>query len=60
MRRYTYLGDRLTDAKYKGKPCVAVERNGKCICGRNATMLVEFENGDHVNVLRRRLRKEAK
>ena len=59
VRQYIYLGDRLTDARFKGKRCVAVERNGKCICGKNATMLVEFESGEQCNVLRRRLRKTA-
>ena len=57
MRAYLYLGDRLTDASLKGQSCEAITNQGKCICGRNGTMLVRF--GDEtVNVLRRRLRKK--
>ncbi|WP_302180094.1 hypothetical protein [Chryseosolibacter indicus] len=41
MRRYTYLGDKLTDGALKGAGCYAIERqDGKCIRGRNGTMLV--------------------
>jgi hypothetical protein len=55
---YKYLGDKLTDARYKNKQCRAVRRaNGKCIRSRMATMLVMFEEGVKVNVLARRLRK---
>lgn len=55
---YVYLGDRMTRAELRGKKCRAIRRpDGKCICGRNATMLVEFEDGQRVIVLRRRLRR---
>lgn len=54
---YRYLGDRQTDASLKGAVCEAVRReDGKCIRGRNGTMLVSF-NGKYYNVLGRRLRK---
>ena len=54
---YIYLGDRLTDPKYKRQPCKAVRKeNGKCIRGKNGNMLVEFESGK-VNVIARLLRK---
>jgi hypothetical protein len=55
---YIYLGDRMTDAKYKKQECDAVKRaDGKCIRGRNGNMLVKFANGETVNVLGRLLRK---
>lgn len=58
MRQYTYLGDRLSDPALKGKKCSAVERpDGKCIRGRNGTMLVQFEGGRKANVIGRLLRK---
>lgn len=54
---YKYLGDRLTDPKYKGQICEAVRReDGKCIRGRNGTMLVSFD-GIIVTVVARLLRK---
>jgi hypothetical protein len=55
---YLYLGDRLTDAKLKGQKCEAVRnQKGKCIRGRNGSMLVRFEDGSTHVVLGRRLRK---
>ena len=55
---YRYLGDRLTDAKYKSGECDAVRRpDGKCIRGKNGSMLVRFGNGQKVNVIGRLLRK---
>jgi hypothetical protein len=55
---YVYLGDRLTRAELKNAKCRAVRRaDGRCIRGRNATMLVEFESGLRCVVLARRLRK---
>lgn len=40
---YKYLGDRMTAKRFKGKLCKAVLReDGKCIRGRNGSMLVEF------------------
>jgi len=54
---YTYLGDRHTDDALKKKPCAAVRRNGKCIRGRNGSMLVQFEDGKQGVVIGRLLRK---
>lgn len=55
---YIYLGDRLTDPKFKGNICTAVRRkNGKCIRGRNGNMLVQFETGEVAVVIARLLRK---
>lgn len=55
---YTYLGDRLTDPRLKGQPCSAVRQvNGKCIRGKNGSMLVRFVSGETVVVIGRLLRK---
>ena len=55
---YIYSGDRLTDNTFKNKQCKAVRRNdGKCIRGKNSNMLVEFEGGQIVVILARRLKK---
>lgn len=58
MKRYTYLGDRLTDPKLKGAACTAILRpDGKCITQRSAIMVL-FDGEDVPRVvLRRRLRK---
>jgi hypothetical protein len=54
---YLYLGDRQTDVALKGKLCKAVRRaDGKCIRGKNGSMLVEFAHGKVV-VVGRLLRK---
>lgn len=54
---YKYLGDRFTDAKYRGAICEAIRRSdGKCIRGKNGNMLVSFE-GKPVIVVARLLRK---
>lgn len=54
---YRYSGDRYTDPALKGQICTAVLRpDGKCIRGKNGSMLVEFE-GVKVNVIGRLLRK---
>lgn len=53
---YIYLGDRFTAPELKGKTCSAVRQNGKCIRGRNGSMLVAFE-GRPVVVIARLLRK---
>ncbi len=54
---YIYLGDKLTDPRFKRAECSAVRRqDGKCIRGKTGTMLVEF-NGEKVNVIGRLLRK---
>ena len=54
---YKYLGDRLTEPKYKGQLCNAVKITDKCIRGRNGNFLVQFESGENVVVLGRLLRK---
>lgn len=54
---YIYLGDRLTDGKFKGQQCSAVRIDNKCVRGKNSNMLVEFSGGEKVIVLARRLRK---
>ena len=55
---YRYIGDRLTDPALKGAHCDAVRRpNGKCIRGKNGTMLVEFESGRKAIIIGRLLRK---
>jgi hypothetical protein len=54
---YKYLGDKHTDHNLKGKLCTAVRRSdGKCIRGKNGSMLVDFE-GVKVVVTGRLLRK---
>jgi hypothetical protein len=56
--QYTYLGDRFTDPKYRRAECNAVRNEkGKCIRGRNGSMLVRFESGETVVIVGRRLRK---
>jgi hypothetical protein len=43
MNEYIYLGDRNTELSLKGKACSAVRRpDGKCIRGKNGSMLVTF------------------
>jgi hypothetical protein len=55
---YTYLGDRNTDLSLKGKECRALRRpDGKCIRGKNGSMLVEFHDGKKNVVVARLLRK---
>ncbi len=56
-REYVYLGDRFTRPELRGAECSAVRRaDGKCVRGRNGSMLVEFESGRQV-VVGRMLRK---
>lgn len=57
MMEYIYLGDRYTDGSLKKKKCKAVRRNGKCIRGKNGSMLVCFEDGKQSVVTGRLLRK---
>lgn len=55
---YRYLGDKFTDPALKGKGCDAVRRqDGKCIRGKNGSMLVRFEDGIISVVIGRLLRK---
>lgn len=54
---YTYIGDRHTDQSLKRKQCSAVRNEkGKCIRGKNGSMLVEF-GVKKVVVIARLLRK---
>jgi hypothetical protein len=56
-KQYIYKGDKLTSDLWKGRGSVAVlNAKGKCIRGRNGSMVVEFD-GIRVNVLARQLRK---
>ncbi|RYY90670.1 MAG: hypothetical protein EOO15_01760 [Chitinophagaceae bacterium] len=56
---YRYLGDRNTDPALKGVGCTAVRRgDGKCIRGKNGSMLVQLEDGARVVVIGRLLRKQ--
>ncbi|WP_420146558.1 hypothetical protein [Spirosoma sp.] len=58
VKRYIYLGDRMTDPTLKGQLCSAVLRDdGKCIRGRNGNMLVTFDDGRTAVVISRLLRK---
>ncbi|QMW06337.1 hypothetical protein [Spirosoma foliorum] len=58
MKRYQYLGDRMTDPTLKDQSCTAVlQENGKCIRGKNGNMLVVFDSGRTANVIGRLLRK---
>lgn len=54
---YRYVGDRWTRPELRGARCEAVRRpDGKCIRGKNGSMLVLFDTGAHV-VIGRLLRK---
>lgn len=54
---YTYLGDRHTDPLLKKQKCQAIRRaDGKCIRGKNGSMMVEI-NGRKFVVVGRLLRK---
>ncbi len=54
---YKYLGDRMTSIELRGAYCQAVRnQNGKCIRGKNGSMLVSFNN-IKVVVIARLLRK---
>lgn len=58
MTIYTYLGGRLTTPALKGARVHAVRRaDGKCIRGRNGSMLVETDDGRRIVVIGRLLRK---
>ena len=56
--RYRYLGDRLTDPRWRGRLCNPVRRaDGKCIVGRSmGSALVEMDTGEVLVVNRRCLR----
>ena len=58
MFEYRYLGDKLTDPKYKGRLFNAVRNSrGKCIQGKNRNMLVDFDNGERCVIVGRCIRK---
>ncbi|HEU0064057.1 MAG TPA: hypothetical protein VFQ58_03465 [Flavisolibacter sp.] len=54
---YIYLGDRNTKPSLIKIKCCAVLKNGKCIRGKNGSMLVEMENSTKIVVIARLLRK---
>lgn len=55
---YRYLGDRNTDPGLKLQLCRAIRRtDGKCIRGKNGSMMVEFEDGRKMVIVGRLLRK---
>jgi len=56
---YIYHGDKLTCPTLKKKPCKAVRRlsDGKCIRGKNGSMLVEFDGNTRHIIIGRLLRK---
>jgi len=56
---YVYLGDRNTSAHLKKANCNAVRRNGKCIRGRNGSIMVIFEDGKAQVIVGRLLRKNT-
>lgn len=57
VKKYRYIGDRMTDPALKGQICQAIVRpNGKCIRGKNGSMLVSFQ-GVPIVVIGRLLRK---
>jgi len=58
-RTYRYRGDRWTRPDLKGARCAAVTRpDGKCIRGKNGSMLVKFDDGARHVVVGPQLRKE--
>jgi hypothetical protein len=55
---YVYRGDRWTAPPLRGARCVAVRRpDGRCVRGRNGSMLVRFDGGAVHVVLGRQLRR---
>lgn len=57
-RLYTYMGDRMTDPRYKGKECRGVLREGnKATWNGGTNILVDFD-GVKVVVLVMRLRRK--
>lgn len=58
MMEYIYLGDRYTDPRHKKQLCKAIRKeDGKCIRGKNGSMLVRFESGEPCVIIGRMLRK---
>jgi hypothetical protein len=61
--RYTYLGDKLTDAALTGLQCDPVRRrDGKCIVsqGMATALVIDAQGGNKYVVARRRLRRNDK
>lgn len=54
---YVYLGDRFTEEILRKHTCSAVRKNGKCVRGKNGSMLVVFKDGKESVVIGRLLRK---
>lgn len=54
-----YLGDVFTDASLRKQPRSAVRRTGKCIRGKNGSVLVVFKDGEERVVIGRWLRKAS-
>jgi hypothetical protein len=58
---YKYLGDRHTDPGMKNIICTAIRRkDGKCVRGKNGSMLVQSSNGKKLVVIGRLLIKMNK
>jgi hypothetical protein len=55
---YIYLGDRNTAPGLRQRLCSAIRRNGKCIRGKNGSMLVQFKDGEVTVIIGRLLRKQ--
>ncbi|AMM50374.1 hypothetical protein TH61_03125 [Rufibacter sp. DG15C] len=61
MTFYRYLGDKHTDPALKGATCEAVrQENGKCIRGKNGSMLVRFLHLPYPTVVIGRLLRKVK
>lgn len=61
MTEYIYHGDKLTSPLLRKKECLAVRRDdGKCIRGKNGSMLVHFPGFGDCVVIGRLLRKIKK
>lgn len=54
---YIYLGDRNTGYNLRKQLCAAIRRNGKCVRGKNGSMLVVFADGKRQVIMGRLLRK---
>ena len=54
---YIYLGDRNTGDDLRKRLCSAIRRNGKCVRGKNGSMLVVFADGERHVIIGRLLRK---
>ena len=58
MMEYINLGDRNTSSSLRKQLCKAVRKNnGKCVRGKNGSMLVQFKDGKPTVVTGKLLRK---